>query len=170
MCIRDRADGLRYSESINNIKKALEIQSNYPNAYFLMGRIYELKKDMSNAKFYYEKTIEVCPMHSPLVYWFLACAEMEDKSFKQSIKYLNSYLEFLSLSEESKLMAREKIKLCEFYYNLYSNPVPFNPKSVKGVCTNDDEYLSALSPDNKYAYFTRRRVKNEVGMLSLIHI
>ena len=28
------ADGLRYSESIHNIKKALEIQSNYPNAYF----------------------------------------------------------------------------------------------------------------------------------------
>ena len=34
------ADGLRYSESIYNIKKALEIQSNYPNAYFLMGRIW----------------------------------------------------------------------------------------------------------------------------------
>ena len=59
------ADDLRYSESIHNIKKALEIQYNYPNAYFLMGRIYELRNDMSNAKFYYEKTIEVCPMHSP---------------------------------------------------------------------------------------------------------
>ena len=46
------ANNLRYSESINNIKKALEIQSNYPNAYFLMGRIYELKKDMDNAKYY----------------------------------------------------------------------------------------------------------------------
>ena len=85
------ADDLRYSESIKNIKKALEIQSNYPNAYFLMGRIHELKKDMDNAKFYYEKTIEVCPMHSPLVYWFLASAEMDDKSFKQAKKYLNSF-------------------------------------------------------------------------------
>ena len=159
------ADDLRYSESIHNIKKALEIQSNYPNAYFLMGRIYELRNDMSNAKFYYEKTIELCPMYSPSVYWFLASVEMEDKLFKQAIIYLNSYLDFLSLSEESKLIAREKIKLCEFYYNLYSNPIPFNPKPVKGVCTNYDEYLSALSPDNKYAYFTRRKVKDEVGML-----
>ena len=31
---------------------------------------------MDNAKTYYEKTIEVCPMHSPLVYWFLATSEM----------------------------------------------------------------------------------------------
>ena len=85
------ADGLRYSESIHNIKKALEIQSNYPNAYFLMGRIYELRNDMSNAKFYYEKTIEVCPMYSPSVYWFLASVEMEDKLFKQAMIYLNSY-------------------------------------------------------------------------------
>ena len=76
------ANNLRYSESINNIKKALEIQSNYPNAYFLMGRIYELKKDMDNAKYYYQKTIELCPMHSPLVYWFLAEKETEEKSLK----------------------------------------------------------------------------------------
>ncbi len=159
------ADGLRYSESIYNIKKALEIQSNYPNAYFLMGRIYELKKDMDNAKFYYEKTIEVCPMHSPLVYWFLASAEMEDKSFKQAKKYLNSYLEFLSLPEENKAMARQKIKIAEFYDDMYSNPVPFAPKAVKGVSTANDEYLSALSPDNEFAYYTRRSTKQKIGML-----
>ena len=79
-----------------------------------MGRIYELKNDMNNAKFYYEKTIEVCPMHSPLVYWFLASAEMEDKSFKQAKKYLNSYLEFLSLPEENKAIADRKLKSPSF--------------------------------------------------------
>ena len=159
------ADGLRFSESLRYVKKALEIQSDYPNAYFLMGRIYELKKDMVNAKTYYEKTIEVCPMHSPLVYWFLGSAEMDDKSFKQAKKYFNSYLEFLSLAEENKAMARQKLKLADFYDDMYSNPVPFSPKPVKGVCTSGDEYLSALSPDNEYAYFTRRSTKQEMGML-----
>ena len=159
------ADNLRYSESIHNIKKSLEIQANYPNAYFLMGRIYELKKDMDNAKFYYQKTIEVCPMHSPLVYWYLATAEMEDKSFKQAKKYLNSYLEFLSLTEENKAMARQKIKTAEFYDNIYSNPVPFTPKAVEGVSTTNDEYLSVLSPDNEFAYYTRRSTKQKIGML-----
>ena len=52
------ADGLRYSESINNIKKALEIQSNYPNAYFLMGRIYELKNDMIMQSFTIKKLLK----------------------------------------------------------------------------------------------------------------
>ena len=32
------------------LNKAIEIQSNYPNAYFLMGRIYELKKDMDQCE------------------------------------------------------------------------------------------------------------------------
>ena len=159
------ANNLRYSESINNIKKALEIQSNYPNAYFLMGRIYELKKDMDNAKYYYQKTIELCPMHSPLVYWFLAEKETEEKSFKKAKKYLLSYLDFIGLNDENKALAREKIKIVDFYDEIYSNPVPFSPSPVIGICTVNDEYLSALSPDNDFAYFTRRRSKQEIGML-----
>ena len=159
------ADDLRFSESLRYINKAIEIQTDYPNAYFLMGRIYELKKDMDNAKTYYEKTIEVCPMHSPLVYWFLATSEMEQKSFKQAKKYFSSYLEFLSLPEENKAMARHQLKIAKFYDDMYSNPVPFSPKPVKGVCTSDDEYLSALSPDNEFAYYTRRSTKQEIGML-----
>ena len=159
------ADGLRYSESINYIKKALEIESNYPNAYFLMGRIYELKNDTDNTKLYYKKTIDLCPMHSPLVYWFLASAEMEDKSFKKAKKYFNSYLNFLSLPEESKQYARQKIKIAEFYDDMYSNPVSFAPKVVEGVSTEYDEYLSVLSPDNEFAYYTRRSTKQKIGML-----
>ena len=38
---------------------------------------------------------------------------------------------------------------------------------VKGVCTENDEYLSALSPDNNYAYYTRRSTKQKVGMLTI---
>ena len=48
---------------------------------------------------------------------------------------------------------------------MYSNPVPFSPSPVIGICTVNDEYLSALSPDNDFAYFTRRRSKQEIGML-----
>ena len=159
------AEDLRYSESLRNLNKAIDIQANYPNAFFLMGRIYELRKDMDNAKTYYEKTIEQCPMHSPLVYWFLGTAEMERKSFKQAKTYFSSYLEFLSLAEENKAMARQQLKAATFYDDLYSNPVPFSPKPVKGICTPNDEYLSAFSPDNEFAYFTRRSTKKELGML-----
>lgn len=159
------ADDLRYSESLRSLNKAIDIQANYPNAYFLMGRIYELRKDMDIARTYYEKTIEQCPMHSPLVYWFLGKAEMERKSFKQAKTYFSSYLEFLSLAEENKAMARQQLKVATFYDDLYSNPVPFSPKPVKGICTPNDEYLSAFSPDNEFAYFTRRSTKKELGML-----
>ena len=53
----------------------------------------------------------------------------------------------------------------DFYHSLYSSPVPFDPKPVKGICTKGDEYLTALSPDNELAYYTRRSTKQEIGML-----
>ena len=48
---------------------------------------------------------------------------------------------------------------------MYSNPVPFAPKAVEGISTVNDEYLIALSPDNEFAYYTRRSYKQKIGML-----
>ncbi|HCQ30194.1 MAG TPA: hypothetical protein DIU39_07910, partial [Flavobacteriales bacterium] len=44
------------------------------------------------------------------------------------------------------------------FLELKNNPVPFNPKKVPGVCTQWDEYLPSLSPDNRYLFFTRREI------------
>ena len=43
--------------------------------------------------------------------------------------------------------------------------VPYNPQPVSGISTKDDEYLPILSADNDIAFYTRRRVKQVVGML-----
>ena len=61
----------------------------------------------------------------------LASAEMEDKSFKQAKKYLNSYLEFLSLPEENKAIARQKIKIARVLRRYVLKPCAFCSKSCR---------------------------------------
>src|SRR6185312_15124944 len=39
---------------------------------------------------------------------------------------------------------------------IYKNKVPFDPSPVKGLSTERNEYLACISPDNQYAFFTRR--------------
>ncbi|MDA7794766.1 OmpA family protein [Flavobacteriales bacterium] len=90
---------------------------------------------------------------------------MKKKQFDKSINYHKTFLQFMGVDEEKKAEARQQIKLATFYQDMYSNPVPYSPSPVKGISTSNDEYLCALSPDNETSYFTRRKVKQTVGML-----
>lgn len=158
-------EDMRFSESTKYLNKAVDVQDDYSDAYYLLGRIYDIKENKEQAQFNYEKTIDICPMHSPEVYWNLATLTFESQSYALSKKYYTTYLQFMSLPDENRAKAREQIKLVDFYHSLYSSPVPFDPKPVKGICTKGDEYLTALSPDNELAYYTRRSTKQEIGML-----
>ena len=74
-------------------------------------------------------------------------------------------MRFFGLSEEKKALAQERWDEARFLIEMYANPVPYNPQPVSGISTKDDEYLPILSADNDIAFYTRRRVKQEVGML-----
>ena len=45
------------------------------------------------------------------------------------------------------------------YEKLYANPVPYNPVPVKGMSTEEDEYLGTISPDGDYMFYTRRKIQ-----------
>lgn len=155
----------RYSESMKYLNKAVAEQADFADAYYLKARIYLIKEKIELAEENLELTITHCPMYSPSVYLSLAEINFEKKQFDKSINYHNTFLQFMGVDEEKKAEARQQIKLATFYQDMYSNPVPYSPSPVKGISTSNDEYLCALSPDNETSYFTRRKVKQTVGML-----
>ena len=53
-------------------------------------------------------------------------------------------------------MLYEKAKILA---EIINNPVEFNPKIVKGISTEFDEYLPIISPDQELSFFTRRLEK-----------
>ena len=49
---------------------------------------------------------------------------------------------------------------------IINNPVSFNPRIVKEISTENDEYLPIISPDQELVFFTRRYQKNSLHSIT----
>jgi outer membrane protein OmpA-like peptidoglycan-associated protein/tetratricopeptide (TPR) repeat protein len=153
-----------YAKANGLLKQAVELQKDYVDAYYLYANIKVEQKDNAKAREYFEKVISICGNYSPEVYWLVANIAFNDKDFQGAQKYFKNYLTFLSIDEENRLLAQQRLARSKFLIELYGNPVPFSPKVVSGISTKDDEYLSIFSPDNELALFVRRGLRLNKGM------
>ena len=153
-----------YPKATELLNQSLELQENYVDAYYLYANIKIEQNDNVKAREYFEKVISICGNYSPEVYWLIANIAFNDKDFEASVVYFKSYLTFLSIDEDNRLLAQQKLAKSEFLIDAYNSPVPFSPEVVAGISTKDDEYLSIFSPDNELAFFVRRGVRLDRGM------
>lgn len=118
----------------------------------------------NNATQYYIKAADACPSLEN----FRACYEAayylyHDKKYDKARIYVEK---FLSNAKNSPYTndAKNIKKHIDIYFELINNPVPFNPKKVEGLCSDDDEFLPLISPDNEFMLYTKRTTKiNELG-------
>ena len=110
------------------------------------------------------KTILNCPEKFPKAYYFLGEIAFKRKDYINANKYLSKaislgikdpfYSDAIMLHEKSNILA-----------NILNNPVSFNPSIVSGISSVNDEYLPIISPDQNYAFFTRRStLKNHYSL------
>ena len=120
----------------------------------------------NNAIQYYTKAADACPSLEN----YRACYEAayylyHDKKYDKARVYVEK---FLSNAKQSPYTneAKNIKKHIDIYFELINNPVPFNPQKVEGLCTDDDEFLPVISPDDEFMLYTRRITKaNELGTL-----
>ncbi len=151
------------SAAYQYLVNAIKIDPNYVDALSALAYI-NGKKDQRDQQIrkrtisYYEKTHNACPAYRNFeASWFLAQAHYADKKFALSTSMLEEYLDNASGLKGSKLEEAKALQSqIEAYKNIFSKPVPFDPKKVEGASTEFDEYLPMLSPDNQYLFFTRR--------------
>ena len=115
------------------------------------------KEDLSIAA--YMRIIEICPSYKHYYsYYYLGLMQYDNQKYGQAHKNLELFIE----ADDDKIRekhyedALDLSKYAKFYNEIYSKPVPFEPKLVSDVSSSDDEYLPSLSPDNEFLYFTRR--------------
>ena len=161
----DAARNWQYGKAYSFLEQALEEQSDYAKALFLYGQLKMEKEEFEHAQELLIKGIGVCPLYSEEMYWLVASMAFEGRNYDRAAQYYEFYLRFFGLSEEKKALAQERWEEARFLIEMYSMPVPYNPQPVSGISTKDDEYLPILSPDNDIAFYTRRRLKQDVGML-----
>ena len=111
------------------------------------------------------KAIELCSNRFPLLYYLLGEINYKRKLYQTSKIYLEKCLS-IGIEEKYKVNAEKYYNRAKIISDIISNPVLFEPQTVKGVSTNHDEYLPILSPDQEIMFYTRRSEKNEIGSLT----
>lgn len=170
-------------ERLQFLRKAIELEPDFVKANFAYAeeRIKTLAIEQAPFKPtepYFKKVIEVCPKFHSDPYYYLGFIYYEESKWEDCIKYLKEFQNFKSdddkkfnkdyefFLEQSKTM----IYWAKFYNEINKNPVPFDPYPVKGICTQYDEYLPMISPDNQMMLFTRKQPHVEKYQTSLTNV
>tara|TARA_Y100000589_G_scaffold331027_1_gene382693 strand:- start:7583 stop:9604 length:2022 start_codon:yes stop_codon:yes gene_type:complete len=108
---------------------------------------------------YWTTIVEKCPSFRHYLFAMkLGEYYYQQLKFEESKKYFNIVAHASDATKKDERFAVSRIQEIDNFLELKNNPVPFNPKKVPGVCTQWDEYLPSLSPDNRYLFFTRREI------------
>lgn len=143
------------TEARSILKEALDLDSEFGRANFVMADLLIKQKRVADAEPYLRTVARVCPDLDPMVFYRLGSIAFENKNWKESQGFLKTFVDSRSKKEAEKSEARTMIQACGFYLQGYANPVPFNPVPLAEISTAADEYLPVITPDNEMAYFTR---------------
>ncbi len=150
----------KYLTANELLKKVIDIEPDYADAYFALGLINIRKSNVnvSAAEKYFLQTIEICPTYDPYAYYYLGDIYYGLEQYDKAYEYLKEFLKDVEKIESDRDYNRavSMMDFAKYYHDMMQNPVPFAPRAVKGISTSDDEYLSIISPDNELALFTRR--------------
>jgi outer membrane protein OmpA-like peptidoglycan-associated protein len=149
-----------------NLRKALEEDNEFVDAYLLKARLAEEAgnhKAMADAL---GKALEICPDIAPSAYFKLGSYFFSLRQYEDALTNLRKFSEYGDIKPEEAARAGKLIETIKFRLDALSNPVPFDPESVEGISTAADEYLPIISPDNEIAFFTRRFSKESRNNLT----
>ncbi len=112
---------------------------------------------------FFMKAIKACPQIHSEPYYYIGVDFFERYLNDSAARYLNLFIKFKDDNEkkfskkydEQLNDAKAIIRTAKKENSLKKN-VPFDPKVVKGVSTERDEYLAYISPDNKFCYYIRK--------------
>ncbi len=159
-------DGEEKREYLN---KAISAEPNYFEAHYELGVRYYKQKRYAMSKDHLEQVKDICPKYSPYTYYLLGQIYLDEENWKMGLENWKKFLEFEDIdNNEIYNGVKEAVPELEAYVELITVPVPFNPTPVMGVCTERDEYLGSLSPDNKHFYYIRKtwvQPKGQGGMV-----
>lgn len=115
---------------------------------------------------YYKKSADACPSLEN----YRACYEAgyylyQDKNYEEAQKYLNIFVKNAGKNNPNYREAEQMLKHIETYFKLKNNPVPFNPRPVKCLPDNSENFLPLVTPDGEFLFYTgRSRGVDETGV------
>ncbi|MBI3511346.1 MAG: PD40 domain-containing protein [Bacteroidetes bacterium] len=113
---------------------------------------------------YLKAAVDACPDIGAEPFYQLGTQYYLQEDYPNTIIYLTKYINY-ETDDPKKLgkdydffsgQAQEMLQWSKFYVDVKTHPHPFDPVPVKGICTDKDEYLAIVSPDNTLALYIRK--------------
>ena len=146
-----------FEKAIDEVKKAIDLDRAFTQAYILQGDIYADNQQLEMAIDSYQSAIKTNNPFSPNLYYILASIQFSIGRYADSKSNFQRFLEFEQLPEQKIKQAEKGMKACEFALHCVENPVPFDPVNMgDSINTRFDEYINAITPDEEWLYFTRK--------------
>ena len=152
-------------ENYYDAKRLLSTLEKLPIYESFKAQILWRNDDKMASKILANNIIDICPESFPNLYYILAEMAYLDHDYVLSTKYLRKSID-LGLKGDNYINAIKFLPLSNEKSTIISNPVKFNPKVVEGISTNYDEYLPTISPDQDYAFFTRRFLSSDIDRIT----
>ena len=146
------------------LKKALDKDPQFTEAYSLLSNVYVEKGDLKKAVEYKEKMLQTTSNFSKSEYFYLASMLMAQGKYEKGRKYASMYLQ--TVRNPNPLF----VKRCKQYVNnanfaidAIKHPVKYEPKNMGDrINTQDPEYFPSLTADDSTLLFTRLIDDNRV--------
>ncbi len=150
------------SDAIYEAKQAIEYDSNFVEAYLLLGQIYEGNRKIRQSIYYYRKASEVNPDFYPNVFYILGSHELEYGQYQKALDDFRTYLVNPKMDKRLRKQLDENIDRAYFGIDNVNNPVDFVPKNLgSAINTNAEEYINTISTDGQTIIFTRKGKKTK---------
>jgi outer membrane protein OmpA-like peptidoglycan-associated protein len=158
----DSYQAKNYEKALAELKKAIEQDPLFTEAYILQGDISADNLQIEKAIECYNAAIKTNNPFSPDLYFVVANMQLSVGRYPDSRLNFQRFLEFEQLPEQKRQYAKKGIKTCEFAIECVSHPVPFEPVNMgDSINSPYDEYINAITADDEWLYFTRLNPKDE---------
>lgn len=151
-----------FRKAIMLLKKAIQIDGNYTDAYADLGNIYMLLREFDVALKFHQKIIDLQPnsKKSMLPYFYAANHKLIEGNYHKALDYSEKFLRFKPEIRSYKRqinIAKTIIERSEFALKGIQNPVDFNPTLLDSALSIfKQQYFPVLTADQKTLIFTAR--------------
>jgi outer membrane protein OmpA-like peptidoglycan-associated protein/tetratricopeptide (TPR) repeat protein len=150
-----------FEKALGEIKRAIELDPAFVEAYILQGDIFADNRQLEKAIESYQSAIRTNNPFSPELYYILANMQLGVGRYADSRANLQRFIEVDGLPEPKRLQAEKKIRACEFAMQCLANPVPYSPVNLgDSINSRFDEYINTITPDEEWLYFTRKNPRD----------
>lgn len=155
-------------ERLEFLMKCLEMEPDFAEANYALAKEIIVRVKLENQPYdpavpFLMKAIKACPQIHSDPYYYIGSSFYEKFQNDSAIRYLELFTKFKDEDEKkfakdhAELVAGAKSMLKECKKDkALKKGVPFDPKVVRGVSTERDEYLAYVTPDDRYCMYIRK--------------